>query len=101
MWVTVVPLLMIIFERIAFGTHYLAAFLSYRGNGIWGDLHLETVVLGSLTGVGHGAIASLPAIYERVHVAPAFVNADLWLGVLFTLACAYGAARIRRYRDDT
>jgi ABC-2 type transport system permease protein len=100
MWVTVVPLLVIIFERIAFGTHYVAGFLSYRGNGIWRDLDLEGLVVGSLAGVGRGAIASIPAIYDRVHVGPAFINVDLWLGVLFMLACAYAAARIRRYRDD-
>jgi ABC-2 type transport system permease protein len=101
MWVTVIPLLVVIFERIAFGTHYVASFLSYRGDGIWGDLNMESILLGSLTGVGRGAIVSIPALYDRVHVGPAFVNVDLWLGVLFMLACAYAAARIRRYRDDT
>jgi ABC-2 type transport system permease protein len=101
MWVTVVPLLVIIFERIAFGTHHVSSFLAYRGDGIWGDLNMESVVLGSLTGVGRAAIAALPTIYDRVHVLPAFTNIDLWLGILFTIACAYAAARIRRYRDDT
>jgi ABC-2 type transport system permease protein len=101
MWVTVVPLLVIIFERVAFGTHRISDFLAYRGDGIWGDLHLESVVLGSLTGVGRAAIAALPTIYDRVRIAPAFTNIDLWLGILFTVACAYAAARIRRYRDDT
>jgi ABC-2 type transport system permease protein len=103
MWVTVVPLLVIIFERIAFGTHYFAHLLSYRGDGIWGDEHLnlQAAVIGSLVGVGRAAIASIPAIYDRVHVAGVFLNIDLWLGVLFALACAYAAARIRRFRDDT
>ena len=101
MWVTIVPLLLVIVERLAFRKHYFAELLAYRGDGIWGDLHMESVVIGSLTGVGRAAIASIPSIYDRVHVAPAFVNIDLWLGVLFTIACAYGAARIRRYRDDT
>ncbi len=31
MWVTVVPLLVVIFEQIAFGTHWLSNFLDYRG----------------------------------------------------------------------
>jgi ABC-2 type transport system permease protein len=101
MWVTIVPLLLIIFERITFGTHHLSTLLAYRGNGIWGDLHLEPAVIGSLTGVGRAAIASIPAIYDRVSIAPAFTNIDLWLGVLFTAACGFGAAWIRRYRDDT
>jgi ABC-2 type transport system permease protein len=101
MWVTVVPLLVVIFERVAFGTHHTSDFLAYRSDGIWGDLHLETVVLGSLTGVGRAAIAALPTIYDRIRIAPAFTDIDLWLGILFTVACAYAAARIRRYRDDT
>jgi ABC-2 type transport system permease protein len=101
MWVTVVPLLLLIAERLAFRKHYFAELLSYRSYGIWGDLHMESVVIGSLTGAGRGAIASIPSIYDRAHIAPAFINIDLWLGVLFTIACAYAAARIRRYRDDT
>jgi ABC-2 type transport system permease protein len=101
MWVTVVPLLLVIAERLAFRKHYFAELLSYRADGIWGQLHMESVVIGSLTGAGRGAIASIPSIYDRVHIAPAFINIDLWLGVLFTIACAYAAARIRRYRDDT
>jgi ABC-2 type transport system permease protein len=101
MWVTVVPLLLIIFERITFGTHHLSALLAYRGNGIWRDLHLEPAIIGSLTGVGRAAIASIPSIYDRVHIGPAFTNIDLWLGVIFTAACGYGAAWVRRYRDDT
>jgi len=101
MWVTVVPLLLLIVERLAFRKHYFAELLAYRGDGIWGDLHMESVVIGSLTGVGRAAIASIPAIYDRIHIAPAFINIDLWLGVIFTVACGYAAARIRRYRDDT
>ena len=101
MWVTIVPLLLVIVEKVAFGTHYIGRFLNYRGDGIWGDLHMESVVIGSLTGVGRAAIASIPSIYDHVSIAPAFINIDLWLGVLFTIACAYAAARIRRYRDDT
>lgn len=101
MWVTVVPLFVIIFERIAFGTHYALRLLNYRSDGIWGELNLENIVVGSLVGVGQSAVASIPAIFDRAHVGPAFTNIDLWLGVVFTIACAYAAARVRRYRDDT
>jgi len=101
MWVTVVPLLAVIVERIAFGTHWLSNFLHYRSIGIWGDLQLETAILGSLTPVGGNEIVSIPEVFDRVHVGPAFINIDLWLGLLFTAACAYAAVRVRRYRDDT
>ena len=101
MWVTVVPLLVVIVERIAFGTHWLMNFLHYRTVGIWGDVHVETAILHSLRGVGGGEIVSIPEVFDRVHVAPAFLDIDLWLGLLFTAGCVFAAARVRRYRDET
>ena len=101
MWVTVVPLLVVIFERIAFGTHWLASLIDYRGNGIWYALHLESALLTSIHNVGPAEIVSLPEVYDRVHVGPAFTNIDLWLGLLFAAACAYAAARVRGFRDET
>jgi ABC-2 type transport system permease protein len=100
MWVTVVPLLAVIVERIAFGTHYLYNLIAYRGDGVWFSLNLESAILGSLTPVGQAAIVSIPAVFDRVMVWPAFTNIDLWLGLVFALACGYAAARIRRYREE-
>ncbi len=101
MWVTVVPLLAVIVERIAFGTRWISNLVEYRWEGIWGSLNVETAVLGSIKDVGPAVVVSIPGVYDRVHVGPAFTNIDLWLGVLFAAACAYAAARLRRYRDET
>jgi ABC-2 type transport system permease protein len=102
LWVTLVPLLAIIVERIAFGTHHISSLLSYRSTGIWWSLHLESALLGSLTSVAQAAtIVSIPSLYDRVHIGSAFTNIDLWLGLAFTAACAYGAGWLRRYRDDS
>jgi ABC-2 type transport system permease protein len=101
MWVTLVPLLVVIFERIAFGTHWLSSLIAYRGNGIWYALHLESALLTSIHNVGPAEIVSLPEVYDRVHVGPAFTNIDLWLGLLFAAACAYAATRVRGFRDET
>jgi ABC-2 type transport system permease protein len=101
MWVTVVPLLALIVERIGFGVRYLSNFLDYRVYGIWGTLHVESAVLNSLTNVGGAEVVSIPAVFDRIHVGAAFIDIDLWLGILFTAACLFAAARIRRYRDDT
>jgi len=100
MWVTLVPLLALIVERIAFGTYYVSNLIAYRTDGIWKSLHLESAIVGSLADVGQAIVVSLPRFYDRVRVGPAFTNIDLWLGVGVALACAYAAARIRRYRDD-
>ena len=101
MWVTLIPLLAIIAERIAFGTHYFYNLLGYRSGGIWMSLHLEGAFLKALTGVGQAVVVSIPSVYDSVHIAPAFANIDLWLGLAFAGACFFAAARIRRYRDDT
>jgi ABC-2 type transport system permease protein len=101
MWVTIVPVLALIVEKLAFGTHWFHDLLKYRTYGIWFDLNLESAILGSLNDVGQAVIVSIPSVYDRVHIAPAFINIDLWLGLLFAAACAYAAARIRRYRDNT
>jgi ABC-2 type transport system permease protein len=101
LWVTVVPLVAVIVERIAFGTHWLMNFLNYRTFGIWADVHIETAILHSMRSVGGGEIVSIPEVFDRVHVGPAFLDIDLWLGLLFTVGCVFAAARVRRYRDET
>jgi ABC-2 type transport system permease protein len=101
LWVTVVPLVAVIVERIAFGTHWLVNFLNYRTFGIWVDVHVETAILHSMRSVGGGEIVSIPEVFDRVHVGPALLDIDLWLGLLFTAGCVYAAARVRRYRDET
>jgi hypothetical protein len=97
----VVPLVAVIVERIAFGTRWLTNFLNYRSFGIWANLHVESAILGSMTPVGGNEIVSIPELFDRVHVLPAFRDIDLWLGLLFTAGCLFAAARVRRYRDET
>jgi ABC-2 type transport system permease protein len=101
LWVTLVPLLAIIIERIAFGTRHISSLIDYRTVGIWWSLGLEGAILGSLRSVAEGTFVSIPAVYDRVHIGPAFTNIDLWLGLAFTAACAYAAVWLRRYRDDS
>ena len=101
LWVTVVPLLAAILERIAFGTHWISGLIDYRGTGIWHSLHVESALVDSFKDVGPAVVVSIPGVYDRIHVGLAFTNIDLWLGVVFAAACAYAATRIRRYRDET
>jgi ABC-2 type transport system permease protein len=101
MWVTVVPLLVVIFEQIAFGTHWLSSLINYRTYGVWYDLNLESAILTSIHNIGPAEIVALPEVFDRVHVGPAFTNIDLWLGLVLAAGCAYAAARVRGFRDET
>jgi ABC-2 type transport system permease protein len=101
LWVTLVPLLALIVEKLAFGTHYVSGLIQYRTFGIWESLHVEAGILGSMTRVGTQEVVSLPHLLEHVNVGAAFTNIDLWLGLVVTAAFTYAAARIRRYRDDS
>ena len=97
LWATLVPVIAPIVERIAFGTHYIWTFENYRLNGIWHKL-----------GAGHESLFShlqnMPTVgkaLEVFDVRSVFTDIDLWVGVIAAIAFAYGAARIRRYRDDS
>jgi ABC-2 type transport system permease protein len=101
LWVTLVPLLAVIVEKIAFGTHYVSGLIEYRTVGIWKSLHVEAGILGSMTRVGTEEVVSLPRLLDHVNIGAVFTNIDLWLGLVVTGVFAYAAARIRRYRDDS
>jgi ABC-2 type transport system permease protein len=101
LWVTLVPLVAVIVEKIAFGTRYVSGLIAYRTFGIWESLHVEAAVLDSMTRVGQSEVVSLPRLLEHINIGPAFTNIDLWLGLVVTGAFAFAAARLRRYRDDS
>jgi ABC-2 type transport system permease protein len=95
LWVSLPPTVAPLLEWLAFRTHYVWDFLTYRCFGIW-----------RIVGLGHSQISGphahvLVPEFGSGHFAAAFSNIDLWLGVLAAVALLYAAARIRRYRDDT
>jgi ABC-2 type transport system permease protein len=95
LWVTLPPTLAPLIEYLTFHTHYVWDFINYRCFGIW-----RIVGLGHEEFRGHHARIGTPT-FGAGHFGAAFANIDLWLGVLAAVALLYGAARIRRYRDDT
>jgi ABC-2 type transport system permease protein len=96
MWVTLAPLLAIILERIAFGSHHVWSFLQYRTLGIWrllgeGD---EPIVRGH-------HLRGLDSLLGSLNFGAALRSPGLWLGLLAAAALLFVTIRIRRYRDDT
>jgi ABC-2 type transport system permease protein len=98
LWTTLPPVIAIIVERVAFGTHYVKNLLEYRSWGIWSALGVNPTPPG---GVHHGRVVSLADLFDNVEMGKAFLNVDLWLGLAVAAALVFAAVRIRRYRDDT
>jgi len=98
LWATLPPVIAIIVERAAFGTRYTADLLKYRSwTGIW-DALLEQPITPEM---GHGQVVSLADLFDNIPMSKAFVNVDLWLGLVVAALFVFAAIRIRRYRDDT
>ena len=86
-----------IFSTIVGTPRYINHFVNYRVGGIWAHLGFAHVKL-----FGHDApIHPIGAWLGELNFAGAFANVDLWLGVIAAVALAYGAVRLRRYRDET
>jgi len=96
LWASLVPLVAPLLERVALGTHYIWDFERYRMNGIWHKLVTGPHQFGDLQ-----HLWPVGAVLEKLNLAGAFTDIDLWLGVLAAGAMLYAAARVRRYRDDT
>ena len=100
LWALLVPIVAPILERVALGTHYIAAFEKYRIGGIWYIVQLGHEKMFAGGGDWHD-LKPVGAVLGAFNIGGAFASVDLWLGVIAAIAMAYGAARIRRYHDET
>jgi ABC-2 type transport system permease protein len=94
MWATLPVIFVPVLEYIAFRTRYVWQFLQYRTHGIWkvlaeGHVHPEKHHIPNMD-----SLLSL-------NFSGAFLEPNLWLGLVATAALVYAAVRMRRYRDDT
>ena len=86
LWLILPPLMVMIVEKIAFGTRQFAEMLGYRFNG---SFHLA---FDSNTEFGIDKLAQLDPL--RFLSTP-----GLWIGLAFAAAFLYAAVRLRRYRE--
>ena len=84
----VLPLIVIqIFEKITFGTHYFGKLVQHRLMGFAPHAF-------GFHGEGHPTIDSLAQLTPGTYLS----SAGLWLGLLFAAAFIAAAVRLRRYR---
>ncbi|HYK26276.1 MAG TPA: hypothetical protein VEV18_08450, partial [Steroidobacteraceae bacterium] len=96
------PLIAIIVERIAFGTHYLSTWILYRLGPGWQaqwEQWFERMFAGPFYNTSGGT--SRGQMFAGMDLLRGFQNIDLWIGLAVAAAFLYAAVRIRRYRDDT
>lgn len=98
------PLIAIIVERIAFGTHYLSTWLLYRLGPGWqsqAEQGFERLFTGPFFNASGGSALSSGRIFAGMEPLRGFENIDLWIGLAVAAALLFAAVRVRRYRDDT
>jgi len=96
LWVFLPPLILMMLEQVALGTHHVLNILEYR---------LGSVFTHGLAAPGPDGAAdphlTLNLLFVNVDPLPAFANVDMWLGVGVAALLIVATIRIRQYRDDT
>jgi len=104
LWVFLPPIVAMLVERFAFGTHYLFTVIMYRLQGGWqSDIvaYVQRLFTGQNLGPDAASMTPAPNPLQLMNPAHVFANVDLWIGLAVAVAIFYAAARIRRYRDET
>ncbi|MGB6449636.1 MAG: hypothetical protein WBE92_02675, partial [Steroidobacteraceae bacterium] len=101
LWVLLPPIVAVLLEWIAFGTHHVSSLLLYRlGSGWQSSLLVAIEARFAGPGLTLGGAGPSPPVPWRA-MGQAFANIDLWVGLAVAAALLFAATRIRRYRDDT
>jgi ABC-2 type transport system permease protein len=86
LWAMLPPVVISVFEKVAFNTSYFQSMINYRLTGFARE---------AFAGGGHGSIDSLTQLTPGN-----FLSAPgLWIGLAFAAAFLLAATRMRRYRE--
>jgi len=97
LWVFLPPVILIMLERIALGTHHVMDILFYRLGAVF--THSGMAFSHSQVLADQGPTLNL--LFVTVDPLPVFSNVDTWLGVGVAALLIVATIRIRQYRDDT
>ena len=98
LWAVLPPLAVMLFERVAIGTHYVSDMLAYRlRDGVMTAFirrtHDTEIVVGGVNGVAAGDV------FDRLNPVGFFTNPWLWVGLVVAAAFVAAAIWMRRYRE--
>lgn len=99
-WALLPPLLLVVAERILFGTRYFAGLLGQRLTG-----GLELAFSGRFEAMieptGNGVVAMFPALSEFLSPGRFLGSPALWAGLVVGALFLAGAVWLRRWRDES
>jgi ABC-2 type transport system permease protein len=96
-WTIIPPLLLMLGERLLFGTWYVGRLIGERVG-----INLTGVAIGHrpTPRVG-GLISNSSPIFDQIDAFGLLATPDIWIGVAVAAVLIFLTIRIRRYRDDT
>jgi ABC-2 type transport system permease protein len=102
LWAVLPPVLLLLFEEIAFNTDYVKALIGHRIAGPWQNMG----IVGGMDRIedaleGEDKAPRVAELLGSIDAWAVFQSVGLWIGVGVAAALIWGAIRIRRYRDDT
>ncbi|HVY83121.1 MAG TPA: hypothetical protein VG994_19200 [Steroidobacteraceae bacterium] len=92
-WTVLPPLILLLGERLIFGTSYVATALRERFG----------INLAGIAASGRAMRAAVGprGVFDGIDVIGLLTAPAMWIGVAIAAGLVFGAIRIRRYRDDT
>ncbi len=103
LWAVFTPVAIVVFERVAIGTHYLQDMITHRLN----DPVLEAIgprARGAELTVGSDGVKAtgIPQrVLDVIDPVAFFSNPGLWVGLIVAAALVAAAIWMRRYREPT
>jgi ABC-2 type transport system permease protein len=92
-WTILPPLVLVVGERLFFGTWHLGGLLGERlGINLSGVMRDRPSLAGA---------PGTEGLLTKINAGGLLMTPDLWIGVAIAAALLFAAIRIRRYRDDS
>lgn len=98
LWAVLPPVLLVIFEEVAFNTSMIAGFIANRLFGFFRELDLH---ISSTDGdTSASLMREIARSYEQLGTLDMLAKPDLWFGVALAVIGFFVVVRLRRWRDD-